>query len=764
MIEPSNPPESLRDAMRTTGGKIRIGEALAAGISNGVLVTFRWCVDAGVATVEPGSVRAAGVEPIRDGDRRPRGGGTDRGGRGSGPSGRGGAPVEVRRVDGIAPDGRVRFAGGGDLVKLDGVSDEVLAVRPGATFSRKGNRYVFEGYAPDVAPGLEPGRPDVDRNPYGFAAWHGKSPWAAEDCEGALHHAEREERRNGVLRLTYEAVTPVFVPSSDEEQQSFFDCWDGKRDRYAIPGSSVKGVVRSLLEILTNSRAGVSDDGNLRELRLYRRRANDLFRIVQLPSPASPGVVERCGFEFLDADNRIQELRNRRSNDPLPSQHEIDSGTVPTVEWRANLYWVERSRYSHGRKERLAYKPSGHRAGFSLAVHDAYLGMDGHSQFRAHQANSEGAKGYKPQGAPPYETVRDKLFALNEGDLVFGIEHDGELVCFGKNVNFLWPSRHAPKDLVGAFSARAPADARFADSDVAELTFGFIGDDRGDTQPFRGRVRFTPFWHVGDEAPTGPLTLMPLTSPSGNKMKSRPLYLAPGDDGLAADYSEDGAALKGRKLYWHQRSAPEASRHGLPLQHVADGGTEPGLLRDESGAPTLTEQMSGPTIRPLPAGSRFTGELHFSNLTEFELGALLVAVAPDLAFGSDAGLKVGKGKPRGLGSIRCAEISVSLLVPVRERYRALGEASTRICASEDVSELVQRYRRGAAERGGVVWEQLEFVQDLRRLLTIPKEPRVHVYPPRFDMYGRPPEFGQPQGDPRNGRRDRSPAMRRSRDL
>ena len=173
-------------------------------------------------------------------------------------------------------------------------------------------------------------------------------------------------------------------------------------------------------------------------------------------------------------------------------------------------------------------------------------------------------------------------------------------------------------------------------------------------------------------------------------------------------------------------------------------------------------------IRPLPAGTEFTGTLHFTNLTEAELGALLVSVKPDLAFGLESrgsagspatpatdspayGIKLGKGKPRGLGSVT-ASIKLELATPPAKRYRSLNapllqtnEKETADYVTAYKTWCVRQHKDDKAPEGK--WSNLPMAKALAALLQIPKGPSVRVYPPQFALYGWLPKLDDPDGAP-----------------
>ena len=630
-----------------------------------------------------------------------------------------------------------------------GVTDRFLAARPGSEF-KVGRDPVLSRYSDDVADGLQP-TPDIDQNPYNFAPWMGGAPRLADQPREGTHDGYRTARFSGTIDVTFTARTPIFVPAADigaarderptDPPRDFFRCWNGVQDRYAIPGSSVKGAVRSVFEALTNSRAGVTDT-ELKWPQLYRRRAFRLFRIVSMPTATEAGKVEECKYGLYDRGGRP-----KRNALPTPSSQ----NDVEEREFSANLFFVapHSNNFPNGHTHRwtkIRFSPTRRRLALGVRIVERFKAMKGHPHLIDHgggQGNAASAAKcfYGPRShggrAPDYSTIEDKLFQIKKGDLIFGIpDHaNRSLRCFGRNVNFLWPSDKSTRDLIGEFTTREAKVSALSDSDPAEAVFGFAGTHGDSSHPFQGRVRFGIFW--GPDCCDGELTsrpllrLMPLTSPSGSKAKSRPLYLT-GRNGKATDHDED-ARLRGRKFYWHQRAKGNKEGDDVPPVHRLDV-----MSRNvpESWTKKVANQLPAP-ISPLPECSVFRGKVHFINLTSAELGALLISLQPDLVFGSDDGqkygLKIGKGKPRGLGSVT-TELELKVARRPQDAYASLDSPVMDVAADQEVRRHVHAYKEWITP-SGEPWGELDLAKALKALLRLPDRPSARVYPPRFAMYG-----------------------------
>lgn len=221
-----------------------------------------------------------------------------------------------------------------------------------------------------------------------------------------------------------------------------------------------------------------------------------------------------------------------------------------------------------------------------------------------------------------------KIFNVKEVPC-FYIEENGKVKSFGhtgifrlayeKNVGSFLPNNHQQEDVL----------------DIAESIFG-------KENMFPGRLFFEDADFVSSEEPN-PYTVSGypqiLSTPKPTTVQHYivqkeivPIYnvhngIYQGVRGLK-DYNSSDVSLRGIKLYWHKSEM-------LPY-------AERGSFEDNPRQYTF--------IEPIDKGAAFVGKIRFENLSDVELGALLFAL--DLP--EECCHKIGMGKPLGLGSIRIA--------------------------------------------------------------------------------------------------------------
>ncbi|PPT10422.1 DUF324 domain-containing protein [Geitlerinema sp. FC II] len=111
----------------------------------------------------------------------------------------------------------------------------------------------------------------------------------------------------------------------------------------------------------------------------------------------------------------------------------------------------------------------------------------------------------------------------------------------------------------------------------------------------------------------------------------------------------DETVIRGHKLYWHKGSDPDF-KHPNP---------------EESSDTQLTE------IKPVKKGVTFEFTIYFENLSDVELGALIWVL--DIAGNDNYRLKLGMGKPLGMGAVKIE--SKLYLSDRNRRYKHLFNSS-----------------------------------------------------------------------------------------
>jgi CRISPR-associated protein (TIGR03986 family) len=512
---------------------------------------------------------------------------------------------------------------------------------------------------------------------------------------------------SGSIELTIETLTPLFIRGAVCQRQD--GAWDDRDSRLrpepyttpdgrpAIPGSSLRGMLRTLVEILSFSKIQPVSDGKP----FFRTVADDRIGRTYRARMTAAGGKPRGGVLRLNESGAAIELRevvrvrrdalrdikfNRNPNytppwpqqhsrcwvrvgDPAPDVREIRLQEQPPTGsgWRAARL-VLSGNAPRKTREFVFLEPEGASPSKVIRVPERILARF-HDDDQITQWQEAAFPRNQPHGggrrAPGHLRDGEPVFFVVDGNATSADNPDG-LVFLGRAGMFRFPYDRSPEDLV----AQSLRDARL---DLAEAMFGKADP----SATIKGRVYF-------DDAiaTNGGLTWCePVIVPqilSAPKPTTFQHYLTQDGtkekDQLTTYIDDDHTTIRGHKLYWHRWD------DCCGVCQVKEAPDTHDVLRNSLQSPNPKDTQHT-IIRPVKAGVTFVGRVRFENLTDVELGALLHALQlPD-----GCAHRLGMGKPLGLGSIRItARLS---LVDRAERYREWK--STGILENEDGSRFRQ---------------------------------------------------------------------------
>lgn len=288
---------------------------------------------------------------------------------------------------------------------------------------------------------------------------------------------------------------------------------------------------------------------------------------------------------------------------------------------------------------------------------------------------------------------------LRNGQPVFYLlnKDDGSVDFFGHTRLFRLQYPRSPYDLIPEQLKRED------DLDLAEALFGYVKDKNARA----GRVFVTDAHVLPNQNKVAEETIVPrvLSSPKPTTfqhylVQDQPDWVVIGNSHTTElhDYSDEKAVLRGNKLYWHKGD--------VSLNDIRD--------------PKVKQQDSQHTeIRPLRSGVEFKFKIHFENLADQELGALLwvLQTAADERYR----LKLGMGKPLGMGAVK---IEGSLnLIDRSKRYRELfsqndwAECATSLEFTKFVTAFEQYILQGIGNTNAKSLSDVERIQMLLKMLS-----------------------------------------------
>ena len=537
--------------------------------------------------------------------------------------------------------------------------------------------------------------------PYNFVPLPGRVVPAPADDWNVTHDEYHAGRHTGYIKGVITTASPLYIRAGtqpadlttlstmpfgqlpDDIQRraaGFFSVGDAPR----IPGSSIRGLLRTLVEIVSFSKItevsphqryffrAVAATTNSPLRNLYRNTMRDVcagllveeqdrwyvrpmeyVKVRQNPSTVALGIPlfdeQYYSIQYVSVSFTTKLTpAGRKVVDQIgqPGDHQL----AGTLVMSGNMLETNTTGSPSLRQHHcVVYDPPKQRPLVPIdpeAVKDYQIGL---TDF---------------QKQPPFDARHGMLKA---GRPVFYIPPKGSvpITLFGQSPNFRIPYRPA-----GSTHAASPYDfvpTALRDPevlDIAESIFGFVrpGQTSLQEQTRAGRVffsdarlqlrsnqRLSDIWESTD-----PIIPHILSSPKPTTFQHYLVQKDVQEDHLKhyASKPEDETVIRGHKLYWHQGAAPNF-RH--PNQH-------------QNGTQEHVTQIT--KMKPVSAGVDFGYTIHFENLSDVELGALLWVLS--LALGSDSKYRfsLGMGKPLGLGAI-----SLIYEVTLCER-RSVGERQT----------------------------------------------------------------------------------------
>lgn len=486
-------------------------------------------------------------------------------------------------------------------------------------------------------------------NPYNFISLPNKKAKAYLD----------EDKHYGVIHYSITTKTPLFIPNSsndnafgcketDHKSYDFFSYTDlsneknvsGKYQEPVVPGSEMRGLIRNVYETLTDSCMGILNDD------YPVKRISVAFNpgLLRIEEDGSLSLLKADSFRIDDDIYNPKKIDRYKDGDLIyfdtPKPEGKVNGKIHSFDKNKNnfndhgyvLKWgffINR-RMKNAKNNYHAFKLSGDIVRNGLSKNEIKNKMNSivTSYLEQPTVKPDDAKAYeayKKQFELFLEGKREKYFPVNYSDKVKGLLSITP-ATFSKEV-----SSKSVADYAGVF-----APCKDSLCPACDL-FGKIGDNAKGS-----RIRFSDMYVEKHDSNKSYyvkdfVTIDNLSSP---KISNVDFYLERPKNATfwTYDYYVSNnkvyaytGILRGRKYYWHHH--PESVRFNSNVEKT----------------------KLNKTIRPVKEGVIFKGELYFDGISKKQLNQLIYI----LNTGKDGlGLKLGMGKPLGLGIVTCSVSSV----------------------------------------------------------------------------------------------------------
>lgn len=491
--------------------------------------------------------------------------------------------------------------------------------------------------------------------PFNFVPLN-ETPYLPEWADQISQDMPFEDGLSGKIKLKIMAETPIFVSDKVQENNTM-PCEfchildpDGNK-RYFIPGTSIKGVLRNVMEILSfgkmtqvqNQSFGIRDLSNGADGMFYRAKVKvDNVHCGWLRLGEDGYLLDDCGLPWRISAEELDRRFSMGLRAFITNRENFRSDSNKTARKKYELF-----RTNHTDDQLTDYfatdnniniNASGRKfVCFNRGGNDGTIVFTGQPGLRQQKLDrrknkmvwsgkffefvfpSQVERESVPvpenvfkefesihQNSSDYTDFRKKQLKRGEKIPVFFIyDEDGNVDTMGISYMYKFPAFNSVYN--GIPISLLDNKAR----DLCECIFGYTDKDNS----LKGRVQFTAAMLEGAPSFCQDVTLA-LAKPHPSYY---PLYLGNGQT-----WNSGNVRIAGRKRY--------------PVR------SQDALLNN-----TGTDNMSR-IIRPLAANTIFEGYVHFFNLRPIELGALLSAV--DFCQHEECSHSIGQGKPLGYGKVK----------------------------------------------------------------------------------------------------------------
>ncbi|MDF1884326.1 TIGR03986 family CRISPR-associated RAMP protein, partial [Sulfurimonas sp. SAG-AH-194-C21] len=462
-------------------------------------------------------------------------------------------------------------------------------------------------------------------------------------AQDVSHDIPFEDSQSGAIEITLTAKSPIFVRDSKDEAR-----FCHHQGEHYIPSTSVKGMIRSIVEILSFSKIetgsfndttysirDLSDSNNfyMREMRKdtfcgwMRKDGNDYI----IEDCAKPGRIKHeeidtiFGIDFASKFKKGTFANKADSKTALKKYAMIKSDTFTYPFKHTTTSTIGDKRYSLDKTSSLVGtvvftgQPSGRDESKKIPSGKVYefIFFEKKEDIVLEKKIVENflfayfdERETQPTESPDWTYWKKKL---NNGEKVpvFFQKSGKKIKHFGLSYLYKLPYAYSVKDGI----PETHTDDRY---DLAQTVFGYVKGKKA----LRGRVHFSHFKATSNVQELGSTTEI-LGTPRASYF---PIYVQQKDGNLYTTFMDASFALAGRKRY-----PIHASNNTVK---TTDTGNE----------------NVGTKFSPLKDGVVFKGKLKYHNLKKSELGAVLSA----LTFHNTQGCfhNIGMAKALGYGKVK----------------------------------------------------------------------------------------------------------------
>jgi len=510
--------------------------------------------------------------------------------------------------------------------------------------------------------------------PYNFVRLPEMIPWTPQDPPAMDRYHEHDERYTGHLTCTLTTASPLYVrcgvtpaeakAGSEAKDRPDFFYTDPHTRNPVIPGSSLRGMLRTLVEIVSYSKVQpVTDESLVYRAVAGRSSLGDQYRDLMTYRTSSHAIAfqMQAGYMLQQEGDWYIVPAEKIYGEPFAR---IEMQDIPRglTQWeKSRNAWeiyvdIDQPReHRHNRGRIRLYYPKVKRGKAASSSQPRFSRRVLVRTGRIPRKHMEFIFGLPTRG--PLIPVSERLIETYRNQItdeqikllgkrrvlknvqpVFYLMDGRKLLFFGHAMMFRLPYPNTPRDCVPDVLHNPEQ------TDLVEALFGYVDENAKERAVARaGRVAVTDATLLDDPDDIW-LTdkgLIPkiLATPKPTTFQHY-LVQPASQESLLRHYGSptpDETVIRGHKLYWHKGDVNRAAIEA-----------EDAELRGRAQLPPDDTQHT--VIQPVRSGVHFQFDIHFENVAAEELGALLWLL--EIAQDDDYRLKLGMAKPLGMGAIR----------------------------------------------------------------------------------------------------------------
>ena len=521
----------------------------------------------------------------------------------------------------------------------------------------------------------------VKQYPYNFVS--------LKDEKDVVYKGERKLGTNtGKLVCKLVNKTPLFIMGkSEQDNKGHTKEWFCREKGITIiPGSSLKGVIRNIIDVLANSVIRNVEDEKL-EQRMGAGKFESVFGIIEsLPENGKKGIIVEAEKIKVKTKEKIEigykKFEFKDNGKEFSKKYNVKDGLIERVKLKDSIYNLKETE--------IKIKPG------VTTVEKLITNSKEYKNYLTDNENS--VQGVLWFSSPIYGKIHEKLLIPKKNgrkfefskeeyeDFKYIIKQRAERIKNGKDINsstfyydknleigdpLLFEVKDGKMAEHLAFSEIPRLRYKFSPLDLvpeefcpgdslknlsfSERLFGTTGDitkkdeeKKDELVALSGKVFFEDAKNYKPEMIDNgnPVTLKAFGEPHPTLTT---FYL----DNIEKNYNENkGVSIRGRKFYWHHKE-----KIGKPFSEYRKSVEMP---KDKNGQNKFAYNSS---LELMDINNEFEFNVNFENLTDEELGVLVYAIE------LEDGLlhKIGKGKAFGFGSCKI-EIK-EFLLENKDKYK-----------------------------------------------------------------------------------------------